>query len=200
MNQEILLDIRRSANVKINMGLGIVYANDYILDLLGYELTEFVTQRPRIICHPDMPDIIHDTIGEIIMNYEEGIAVLKHVTKNGDYFWAFTHYKPVYKPDGSFEAFLTRRKPLPTKKINGQVENMKHEISKLYKALKEIEQHTGLEQAKKYLDGFLEYKQYPSLKDYYMSFFDFNQKELEQYFSIDFSTPGRVIKKYVDIF
>ena len=198
--KEIQLDIRQTAVVKIGLSRGIEYANDYILDLLGYELTEFVTQKPRIICHPDMPEIIHDMIGDLIMNFREGIAVLKHATKHGDYIWAFTHFKPVYKPDGSFDAFLTRRKPLPTKKVNGHPENMKAEISKLYTTLKEIELHTGMEQARKYLDGFLEYKQYDTLTDYYMSFFDFNKKELEEYFSIDYSTPAKVIRKYLDTY
>jgi len=196
MNQELFLDVRKAATVKININNHIEYANDYILNLLEYKLMEFVTQPPKIICHEDMPDIIHDTIGGFIMNYEEGIAVLKHKTKNNDYFWAFTHYYPSYKPNGNFEAFITRRKPLPEKKLNGTVEDMKYQISKLYEILKGIEQHTGLEQAQKYLKGFLEYKGYDTLQDYYMSFFNFDKKELEAYFAIDENTPEKKIHRY----
>ena len=199
MQKEILLDIRKSANVKIGLGNVIEYANDYILDILQYNLTEFVTQKPKIICHQDMPDIIHDTIGGFIMNYEEGIAVLKHKTKNDDYFWAFTHYKPSYNPDGSFDAFVTRRKPLPEKKITGELEDMKYQISKLYEILKGIEQHTGQKAAQKYLDGFLEYKGFKTLKDYYMSFFNFKNEELENYFAINEKTPEKAIKKYTNL-
>ena len=199
MNNELFLDIRKTATVKINLGNHIEYANNYILELLGYNVTEFVTQPPKTICHQDMPDIIHDTIGGFIMDYKEGIAVLKHKTKNNDFFWAFTHYKPSYKPDGTFEAFVTRRKPLPTKKINGQMEDMKYQISKLYEILKGIEQHTGIEQAIKYLDGFLEHKKFNTLEDYYMSFFNFNKNELEEYFSIDQHTPESKIKKYTNV-
>ena len=199
MQKEIQLDIRKSANVKIGLGNVIEYANDYILDILQYNLTEFVTQKPKIICHQDMPDIIHDTIGGFIMNYEEGIAVLKHKTKNNDYFWAFTHYKPSYNPDGSFDAFVTRRKPLPEKKITGEIEDLKYQVSKLYEILKGIEQHTGQKNAQKYLDGFLEYKGFNSLKDYYMSFFNFKNEELENYFSINEKTPQKVIKKYTNL-
>ncbi len=199
MSNEIKLDIRKTANVKIGLQTNIEYANSYILDILGYDLLDFVTKPPKTICHPDMPDIIHDMIGGIIMNYEDGIAVLKHITKNGDYFWAFTHYKPVYKKDGSFDAFLTRRKPLPTKKLNGTIEDLKMQISKLYEILKGIEQHTGPKQAEKYLEGFLEYKGFDSLKEYYMSFFNFDEKELEEYFTIDENTPEKKIKKYTNI-
>lgn len=199
MQKEILLDIRKSANVKIGLGNVIEYANDYILDILQYNLTEFVTQKPKIICHQDMPDTIHDTIGGFIMNYEEGIAVLKHKTKNDDYFWAFTHYKPSYNPDGSFDAFVTRRKPLPEKKITGELEDLKYQISKLYEILKGIEQHTGQKNAQKYLDGFLEYKGFKTLKDYYMSFFNFKNEELENYFAINEKTPEKAIKKYTNL-
>ncbi len=203
MNKELFLDIRKTATVKININNHIDYANDYILDLLAYKLTDFVTQPPKTICHEDMPDIIHDTIGGFIMDYKEGIAVLKHKTKDNDFFWAFTHYYPSYNPDGSFEAFITRRKPLPTKKLNGSLEDMKFQISKLYQILKDIEKHTGAKQAQKYLDGFLEYKNYPTLEDYYMSFFNFDKNELEEYLSIDDKTPERKIKKYtnyIDVF
>jgi hypothetical protein len=196
---EMQLDIRELATVKINLDNKIDYASEYMMEVLQYNTTEFVTQPPRTICHPDMPDIIHDTIGELIMDYKEGIAVLKHITKTGKAFWAFTHYKPSYKPDGSFEAFVTRRKPLPGKKLNGTIEDMQSQISKLYKILKEIELHTGHKQAKKYLKGFLEYKKMDTLKDYYMSFFNFDQGELEKYFSIDRNTPENVIKKYVNV-
>jgi len=203
MNKELFLDVRKTATVKINLENRIDYANDYMLDLLEYELLDFITQRPRIICHDDMPDIIHDTIGGYIMDKKEGIAVLKHKTKNNDYIWAFTHFYPSYRRDGSFEAFVTRRKPLPEKKLNGKIENLKYQIAKLYQILKDIEQHTGVEQATKYLQGFLEYKKFESLEDYYMSFFNFNKNELEEYFSIDEKTPQKVIKRYksiIDVF
>ncbi len=200
MGKEVFLDIRKTANVKIgfNNNVTIEFANDYILDLLKYNLTEFVTKTPKTICHPDMPDIIHDTIGGLIVGYKEGIAVLKHITKDGDYFWAFTHYKPVYKLNGNFDAFLTRRKPLPSKKLNGDIADLKLQISKLYEILKSIEQHTGIKQATKYLEGFLEYKGYNTLDEYYMSFFNFKKNELEDYFAIDENTPERKVKKYTN--
>ena len=199
MERTINLDIRQSATVKINLDNKIEYASDYMMKILGYDLLEFVTQAPKTICHPDMPEIIHNTIGEFIMGYKEGIAVLKHITKTGESFWAFTHYKPSYKPDGSFEAFVTRRKPLPHKKLDGSIIDMEYQISKLYQILKEIERHTGLSQAQKYLKGFLEYHKYPSLNDYYMSFFNFKKDELEKYFSINETTSQRSINKYLNV-
>jgi hypothetical protein len=199
MNNELFLDIRKSATVKINLDNHIEYVSEYLLDLLDYKVTDFVSKPPRTICHEDMPDLIHDIIGGFIMNYKEGIAVLKHKTKNNDYFWAFTHYKPSYKPDGSFEAFVTRRKPLPSKKLNGSIEDMKYQISKLYKILKEIEIHTGQKQAEKYLQGFLEHKNFSSLDEYYMSFFNYSKKELDEYFAIDNSTPEKKISKYTNL-
>jgi hypothetical protein len=194
--REINLDVRKSANIKINVGIGIEYANEYMLDLLGYSITEFLTQEPKIVCHHDMPDIIHDTIAGFIMNHEEGITILKHENKNGDTLWAFTHFMPVYKPNGDFESYLTRRKPIPNNKINGYPENLKDQIEKLYIILKGIEAHSDKKYAEKYLEGFLEYKGYQNLKDYYMSFFNFSESELLEYFSINERTPQNLINKY----
>ncbi len=197
--REIQLNVRKTATVKIGLENVILYANTYILDVLGYDLLEFVTQRPRIICSQDMPDLVHDLIGEMIMNFEEGVAVLQHKTKNGDYFWAFTHYKPVYKPDGTFEAFLTRRKPIPEVKSRQNTESLKSEILKLYKVLKEIESYSGVQQAIKYLEGYLEDRGFQNLNEYYMSFFEFNPEELETYFSIDENTPEKIIRKFIPL-
>jgi len=196
MGNELFLDIRRTGTIKISLENKIWYANDYILELLGYDLTEFITNRPKIVCDKDMPDIIHDEIGKAIMNFGEGVAVLKHKTKYGDYFWAFTHYKPVYKPDGSFEAFLTRRKPIPAKKVHGSAGLVKEKVERLYKVLKEIEQYVSYKAAQKYLEGYLEDKGYASLADFYMGLFDMKPAEIEQYFSIDEKTPQKVVKKF----
>ena len=199
MKYTTYLDIRQTATVKINLNNKIEYANDYMMEVLEYDLLEFVTQPPKIICHPDMPEVIHNTIGELIMGYKEGVAVLKHITKTGKAFWAFTHYKPSYRSDGSFEAFITRRKPLPNKKLDGTIVDLKYQISKLYQILKDIELHTGVSQANKYLSGFLEYHNYETLNDYYMSFFDFKKDELEKYFSINEKTSQRIINKYLNV-
>jgi len=196
MAKEIVLDIREKATVKINLDNYIEYVDEYLLNVLGYKLTEFVTKRPKTICHPDMPAVIHETIGGYIMNYKEGIAVLKHATKSGNYIWAFTHFYPSYKDDGTFEAFVTRRKPLPNKKINGTEEDLKAVISRLYGILKEIEDHSGTEVSRKYLAGFLEEKGFDTLHDYYLSFFDFKRNEWEAYFQIDKNTSARTIRKY----
>ncbi len=61
------------------------------------------------------------------------------------------------------------------------------------------EKHTGEAQAIKYLEGFLEYKNYKTLEDYYMSFFDFNKNELAEYMSIDKNTPEKKINKYINV-
>jgi PAS domain S-box-containing protein len=199
MNKEIILDIRKTATVKIGLNNKIEYANPYILDILGYQIMEFITQPPKTICHPDMPDVIHDTIGSFIMNYKEGVAVLKHITKNGDYFWAFTQYKPSYKPDGSFEAFVTIRKPLPSKKITGEKECLKLRIADLYKSLLDIEKEKGIDQAMEFLKNYLEKENFNSLEEYYLSFFDFKKNQLDEYFAINENTPEKTIKKYMNI-
>ncbi len=197
MSKEILLDVRKKAIIKINLDNYIEFVDDYFLSVLGYDLTDFVTRPPKTVCHPDMPDIIHETIGGYIMNRQEGIAVLKHATRSGDYIWAFTYYMPRYKSDGSFEAFVTYRKPIPDKKLNGQPESLKETVTRLYTILKAIEANSGMDVARKYLNGFLEDRGLKSLDEYYLQFFNFNKNELEKYFNIDERTSKSVIRKYL---
>jgi len=51
------LDVRFSANIKINLGDWIEYANDYMLDLLEYNVDKFLIQDPKRVCY-FMPNII----------------------------------------------------------------------------------------------------------------------------------------------
>jgi len=198
MGKEILLDVRQKSIIKISLNNFIEYVDDYFLDLLGYDLTDFVSKPPQTVCHPDMPVIIHETIARYILNRQEGIAVLKHATRSGDYVWAFTLYKPRYNPDGTLESFVTYRKPVPNKKLKGDEKSLKESVAKLYSILKSIEEHSGIEVSKKYLEGFLEDQGLSSLEDYYMKFFEFNKKELLKYFNIDQNTSELVIRKYLN--
>jgi len=199
MAKEIRLDVRKTGTIKIGLNQNIWYANDYMLDLLGYNLVEFIGQKPKIVCSVDMPGIIHDEIGAMIQNYERGIALLKHQTRQGDYFWAFTHFRPSYKEDGSFDSFLTRRKPLPLRKLKYDEAHIRHSVEKLYSVLKEIETHHNLKTAKKYLQGFLEDRGFENLTAYFQSFFNLKPKEIEEYFSITPRTPQKIIKKYMPV-
>ncbi|NPA43085.1 MAG: hypothetical protein GXO27_03535, partial [Chlorobi bacterium] len=160
---------------------------------------EFIGKKPKIVCNTDMPDIIHDEIGKMIKAFREGIAILKHKTKNGDFFWTFTHFKPSYKKDGSFEAFVTRRKPIPVNKLKTNETRLKSQIDKLYHVLKGIETHVGYDASKKYLEGYLEDRGYELLSDYYLDFFDFREGEIDEYFSINPRTPDKIVKKYYPV-
>ncbi len=191
------MDVRKKAVIKISLENYIEFVDDYFLNLLGYSLTDFITKPPKTVCHPDMPSIIHQTIGGYIMNRQEGFAVLKHATRSGDYIWAFTYYAPYYNAKGELEAFITYRKPIPDRKLNNRAEPLKESVTHLYAKLKDIENHFGDEVARKYLIGYLENRGLKSLEEDYYHFFDFDKKELRKYFEIKEKTPHRIIRKYL---
>ncbi len=196
MEREKHFSVRETPLVKINLNFGIVYVNDAMLDLMEMNLQDIIGEKPKIVCHKDMPGAVHDAIAEMIKDFKFGYAILKHGTKQGNYFWAFTKFEPKYKPDGTFETFLTKRKPVPMKKLKKNRQDWSDYLSLFYEKLRKIEEKSGSEISLRYLKGFLEEKGYESLSGFYLDFFNLSKKELDFIFNIDHKTPERKINKY----
>jgi len=198
MERQIHLDPRKTVVIKINPGKGIVYANDYALEVFNYDLIEFIGKKPKIVCHDDMPDAIYDMIGEMIFEYQKGYAILKHKTQYNRYFWAFTYFAPSYKENGSFDSFITLRKPIPVSLLKKSLSETVTEIENLYFKVRQIEKHSGAEQGRKYLEGFLEDRNFDNLTEYYLGFFKFSNI-LPDVFKLNHLTPPKTFKKFYGV-
>ena len=132
-NNEVIISPNKVIMSKTNYKGVIQYANDYFLEVCQYQDTEIIGKPHNIIRHPDMPKIIFKVMWEKLHKGENLYAVVKNLTKNGDFYWVVTKFETTYDENGNILAHYARRKAVP-KKVRETVEN-------IYKTILAIEKH-----------------------------------------------------------
>ncbi len=151
IDKEINLDPSKSIMSKTDARGIIEYANDYFMEISGYEEYELMGQPHNIIRHPDMPQVIFKLMWDRLNKGENIHAFVKNLAKDGRYYWVLTNFETKYDEEGIIISHYARRKAAPKNAI--------YSIDKLYKTLRAIERRQGLETSEKYLMGLLEEKQ-----------------------------------------
>ncbi len=150
INVEILLDPKQTIMSKTNPKGIIEYANDYFMEISGYEEYELIGQPHNVIRHPDMPKVIFKWLWERLGEKKNMHALVKNMAKDGRFYWVITDFEVKLDETGEISSFFARRKAPPRKTIEL--------VSELYRKILSIEQAGGIEVAEKYLIGFLEEK------------------------------------------
>ncbi|GAA4274421.1 PAS domain-containing protein [Aquimarina gracilis] len=150
INVEIVLDPKNTIMSKTDSKGIIEYANDYFMEICGYEEPELIGQPHNVIRHPDMPKVIFKWLWEHLQSKKNIHALVKNLAKDGRYYWVITDFDVKLNEEGDIVSFFARRKAPPRKTIE--------KIDSLYKKLLSIEEASGVETAEKYLIGFLEEK------------------------------------------
>ena len=148
--EEIVLDPNKTIMSKTNKKGVIEYANEYFMEVCGYEEFELIGQPHNIIRHPDMPKVIFKLMWEKLLNKENIHAVVKNLAKDGRFYWVITDFEVRTNEEGEITALFARRKAAPRSTI-AAVEN-------LYRKLVTIEEAKNVEVSQKYFEGFLEEK------------------------------------------
>ena len=148
IEKEIKLDPSRVIMSKTDPSGIIEYANDYFMEISGYEEYELMGQPHNIIRHPDMPEVIFKLLWERLHKGENIHALVKNLAKDGRYYWVLTNFETKYDADEKIVSHYARRKAAPGNAI--------YQIEKLYKTLLAIEQKHNPETAEKYFFGLLE--------------------------------------------
>jgi len=129
----------------------ITYANDYFVEICGYDKLELIGKPHNIIRHPDMPKVIFKLMWERLKKREGIFAAVKNLAKDGKYYWVVTEF--TIKVDVMTDRIIgykAYRKAATDKVIE--------EIEPLYKTLLEIEKTHSVEASQRYLEAFLEEK------------------------------------------
>ena len=151
IDRAIKLDPSQVIMSKMDSGGIIEYANDYFMEICGYEVYELMGKSIDVLRHPDMPEVIVKLIWERLNKGENIHALVKNIAKDGSFYWMLTNFKTKYNKDGSIQSHYANRKAAPNDAI--------FQIEKLYKILLGIEKGKGSEIAEKYFQGLLEEKQ-----------------------------------------
>ena len=151
VDEEIILDPNRIIMSKTDKFGIFEFANDYFIEVSGYEEYELMGKSMYCVQHPDMPEIIFKHLWEKLLAKNETNIIVKNLTKSGKYYWSLTSF--TYKVDENDEISA-----IYSKRVAASKESIAF-FSKLYKTLKKIEDNKGIEAAEKYAEGFLEEKQ-----------------------------------------
>jgi PAS domain S-box-containing protein len=184
LDREIKLDPSKVIMSKTNPKGIIEYANDYFMDICGYEEYELMGQPHNVIRHPDMPKVIFKLMWERLHKGENIYALVKNLAKDGRFYWVLTSFETKYNDEGEIISHYARRKAAPG--------NAVFQIEKLYKTLKAIEERQNPETAEKYFYGLLEEKGI-DYDTFILKLLETSESNLNNYFGVQ--NDKAVIKK-----
>lgn len=88
----------------------ITYCNPIFIEFSGYSETELLGTQHNIIRHPDMPRAAFKLVWDTIQSGKEVFAYVKNMSKDGGYYWVFTHVTPDFGPDGAIVGYTSVRR------------------------------------------------------------------------------------------
>ncbi|WP_272520396.1 methyl-accepting chemotaxis protein [Providencia sp. PROV223] len=92
---EYVLDENITLMTTSDLQGNIVHANDFFVQVSGYELDELLTHPHNIIRHPDMPKEAFADMWATLKKGEPWTGIVKNRRKNGDHYWVRANIVPV---------------------------------------------------------------------------------------------------------
>jgi PAS domain S-box-containing protein len=90
----------------------ITYCNPIFIEFSGYAEDELLGTQHNIIRHPDMPRAGFKLVWDTIQSGKEVFAYVKNMSKDGGFYWVFTHITPDFGPQGNIVGYTSvRRSP-----------------------------------------------------------------------------------------
>jgi PAS domain S-box-containing protein len=134
MSKEIILDEHQYIVSRTDKRGIITSCNEYFQEVSGYSEEELVGANHNIIRHPDMPKAIFKFMWHMISKEKKNLtAVVKNMTKYGDYYWVITDFT-ITDVAGELQYKAKRTKPN---------RSAIKRIEPIYKNMLEIEKRTG---------------------------------------------------------
>lgn len=148
-DQEIHVKSNLPIMVKTDSKGIIEYANEYFIELSGYDIGEIIGKDIGIIKHPNMPDTVFNHIWENLLKKRNTKAIIKNISKNGNSFWLQAKFDfKVNQDTREIENFYAYYSPIS--------EKSRIDLGKLYGVISKIEEHTDTDIAETYFSGYLE--------------------------------------------
>ena len=88
----------------------ITYGNPIFIEFSGYSETELIGTQHNIIRHPDMPRAAFKLAWDTIQSGKEFFAYVKNMSKDGGFYWVFTHITPDFGPGGDIVGYTSVRR------------------------------------------------------------------------------------------
>ncbi len=88
----------------------ITYCNPIFIEFSGYAEDELLGTQHNIIRHPDMPRAAFKLAWDTIQAGREFFAYVKNMSKDGGFYWVFTHITPDFGPRGDIVGYTSVRR------------------------------------------------------------------------------------------
>lgn len=88
----------------------ITYGNPIFIEFSGYTEEELLGSQHNIIRHPDMPRAAFKLAWATIEAGKEFFAYVKNMSKDGGFYWVFTHITPDFGPGGQIVGYYSVRR------------------------------------------------------------------------------------------
>lgn len=117
----------------------ITYCNPIFIEFSGYREEELLGAQHNIIRHPDMPRAAFKLVWDTIQAGKEVFAYVKNMSKDGGFYWVFTHITPDFGPGGNIVGYTSVRRCPQRKAIEA--------IEPLYRQMVQAEKTAGARDA-----------------------------------------------------
>lgn len=117
----------------------ITYGNPIFIEFSGYTEQELLGSQHNIIRHPDMPRSAFKLAWDTIQSGKEFFAYVKNMSKDGGFYWVFTHITPDFGPSGEIVGYYSVRRCPKRSAIE--------RIEPVYQKMLAAEQSAGAKQA-----------------------------------------------------
>lgn len=88
----------------------ITYCNPIFIEFSGYEEEELLGSQHNIVRHPDMPRSAFKLAWDTIQSGQEFFGYVKNMSKDGGFYWVFTHITPDFGPGGQILGYTSVRR------------------------------------------------------------------------------------------
>ncbi|HLO62428.1 MAG TPA: PAS domain-containing protein [Azonexus sp.] len=88
----------------------ITYGNPIFIEFSGYAEEELLGVQHNIIRHPDMPRAAFKLAWDTIQSGKEFFAYVKNMSKDGAFYWVFTHISPDFDARGKIVGYTSVRR------------------------------------------------------------------------------------------
>jgi PAS domain S-box-containing protein len=88
----------------------ITYCNPIFIEFSGYGEEELLGTQHNIIRHPDMPRAAFKLAWDTIQAGREFFGYVKNMSKDGGFYWVFTHITPDFGPRGNIVGYTSVRR------------------------------------------------------------------------------------------
>lgn len=111
----------------------ITYGNPIFIEFSGYSEEELIGSQHNIIRHPDMPRSAFKLAWDTIQSGQEFFAYVKNMSKDGGFYWVFTHIAPDFGPGGRIIGYTSVRR-CPKREAIGKIEPVYQKMLQAEKA------------------------------------------------------------------